>query len=47
MVELNAMIASGPFSVKIAHVFPLHEARAAQQALEERRVGKIVLQMAS
>ena len=47
MVELNAMIASGPFAVKIAHVFPLREARAAQQALEKHRVGKIILQTAS
>ena len=40
---LNEMIASGPFSVRIAKVFPLPQAAAAQQALEEHRVGKIVL----
>ena len=46
MVKLNEMIASGPFSVKIAQVFPLHQAMAAHRALGEHRVGKIVLQMA-
>lgn len=45
--ELNALIASGPFSVRIARTFPLAEARAAHQALEAHRVGKIVLEMAS
>jgi NADPH:quinone reductase-like Zn-dependent oxidoreductase len=46
MAKLNALIASGPFAVRIAHVFPLGEARAAQQALEKHRVGKIVLEIA-
>lgn len=47
MAKLNALIASGPFSVRIARVFPLDQARAAQQALGQHRIGKIVLQMAS
>ena len=47
LATLNEMIASGPFSVKIAQVFPLEQAKAAQQALDKHRVGKIVLQMAT
>lgn len=46
MVKLNEMIASGPFSVKIAQIFPLQQAMAAQRALGEHRVGKLILQMA-
>lgn len=47
MAELNQLIASEPFSVRIAQVFPLDQAPAAQRALEEHRVGKIVLRTAS
>ena len=47
MTQLNETIASGPFSVRIAHVFPLDQAMKAQQALGEHRVGKIVLQVAA
>ena len=43
MAKLNDMILSGAFTVKIAEVFPLEQASAAQRALEEHRVGKIVL----
>ena len=46
MAKLNEVIASGPFSVKIAQVFPLHQAMEAQKALGEHRVGKIILQVA-
>ena len=46
LVKLNEMIASGPFSVKIAQVFPLDQAMAAQEALGKRRVGKLILQVA-
>ena len=46
MEQVNEMIAAEPFSVTIAHVFPLHQAMAAQQALEEHRVGKIILEVA-
>lgn len=47
MTGLNDVIGSGPFSVRIANVFPLQQASDAQRALEEHRVGKIVLQPAS
>ena len=47
MAKLNEVIASGPFSVRIAKVFPLNQASAAQRALEEHRVGKIVLETIS
>lgn len=43
MAELNTMIASGPFSVRIARTFPLARASEAQRALDGHRVGKIVL----
>lgn len=46
MAKLNELIALGPFSVKIAQVFPLDQAMAAQQALGEHRIGKLVLQIA-
>jgi NADPH:quinone reductase len=46
MVKLNETIGSAPFSVKIAQIFPLNQAMAAQRALGEHRVGKIVLQTA-
>ena len=47
MAKLNDMIASGPFSVRIANSFPLEQAAAAQGALESHRVGKIVLRTRS
>lgn len=47
MAKLNDMIAAGPFSVRIAKVFPLDQASSAQRALDEHRVGKIVLETAS
>lgn len=46
LVKLNEVIASGPFSVRIAQAFPLDQAMAAQQALGKRRVGKLILQVA-
>lgn len=47
MAQLNELIASGPFSVAISRVFPLEQASAAQRALAEHRVGKIVLTTAT
>lgn len=46
LVKLNEMIASGPFTVRIARVFPLDQAMAAQQALGRPRIGKLILQVA-
>lgn len=47
MARLNDVITSGPFSIRVAKVFPLEQASAAQRALEEHRVGKIVLEPGS
>lgn len=44
ITKLNDAITSGPFSVRIAKVFPLERAADAQRALAEHRVGKIVLE---
>ena len=43
--KLNEMIAAGPFSVRIAQVLPLDQARAAQQVLGEHHIGKIILRV--
>ncbi|CEH14053.1 Predicted quinone oxidoreductase [Ceraceosorus bombacis] len=43
MRQLNSLIQSTSFQVKIAQTFPLNQAAAAHQAVSARRVGKILL----
>ncbi|PWN40364.1 alcohol dehydrogenase [Ceraceosorus guamensis] len=43
MRQLNNLIQSTSFQVKIAQIFPLNQAAAAHQAVSARRVGKILL----
>lgn len=43
MTKLNDLIASGPFQVRIAKMFPLEQAALAHEALKEHRIGKVVL----
>ena len=41
--KLNRLIDAGPFDVHVARAFPLDQAVAAQQALEEHYLGKLAL----
>ena len=43
--ELNRLIEAGPFEVHVDSVFPLEQAAAAQAALGEHHLGKIVLKI--
>lgn len=43
--ELNRLIESGPFEVRVHRTFPLEQAAEAQAALEEHHLGKIALKI--
>ncbi|MCD9097457.1 NADP-dependent oxidoreductase [Luteimonas fraxinea] len=47
MEQLNALIAAGPFEVRISSTFPLGQAAQAHQALAAHRIGKVILSVPS